>query len=617
MALKARLKAVGRFSTSSGGRVSAIGAGCGTAGPTPAKLKATPVRTVLGPVNYAAPASTQSKRMSSVSCQSQASSRRRDTRPFNNAAYKKHCIDTIFTFLTENGYCNVDSSLLQRRVLSTPSNKDFASIFTFIYGMIEPNFQLSSRFADEIPMRLKHLSYPSQIPKSTFASVGSPHSWPTLLTMLAWMCNLVQMTSGLVVEEIAYPIDFDNEDISIWEHLNCYLDAASEPEIPGQYEHCLMNYREAVQQQAGVDGARYRQLEEEIQMMALQEQQLTLDRSPLQHLQIRRNELESDEAKLDDFNAKMRLKLKMLDEEKQKALLHVVSLHSQKTELVETVDRLSAMKSSQKYSQEELLCIKNHARTSLATLQQLQEHGKRTQNKIYDLELGLCRRQVTLSALIQEHNASPAASVVGPLVNGRVDRQTASDEPSDSEHPMKRNDVASAPLLVEDIVELSDKLAEELRVARAKVVEAYALRRKHEEQCRKYEQIVEDKKLQGTQLEMRIRSAEEDICYSLQEMKTKEEAKLDELAAQQQQLSCRRRRAPNTELYALQEKLHQRGQQIEARKEQTLKMAREGERTISLITTKIEECIANNPIKNFAANISRIIKDTGKKEGGA
>jgi hypothetical protein len=55
---------------------------------------------------------------------------------------------------------------------------------------------------------------------------------------------------------------------------------------------------------------------------------------------------------------------------------------------------------------------------------------------------------------------------------------------------MKRNDVASAPLLVEDILELSDKLAKELRLARAKVVEAYALRRKQEEQCRKYEQIV-------------------------------------------------------------------------------------------------------------------------------
>jgi preprotein translocase subunit SecE len=47
-------------------------------------------------------------------------------------------------------------------------------------------------------------------------------------------------------------------------------------------------------------------------------------------------QLESDEAKLDDFSTKMRLKLKLLDEEKQKALQHVASLHSQKTEVSST-----------------------------------------------------------------------------------------------------------------------------------------------------------------------------------------------------------------------------------------------------------------------------------------
>jgi kinetochore protein NDC80 len=95
-------------------------------------------------------------------------------------------------------------------MLQSPTNKDFFQIFEvscsrfqddfsetfpcqFIYKFLVPNYKGSGKKEEEIPRLVKDMGYPFNITRSALLSVGSPHVWPTLLAMLAWMCNIIEV----------------------------------------------------------------------------------------------------------------------------------------------------------------------------------------------------------------------------------------------------------------------------------------------------------------------------------------------------------------------------------------------------------------------------------------
>ena len=47
-----------------------------------------------------------------------------------------------------------------------------------------------SKTEDDVPTVFKQLRYPFQISKSALYAVGSPHTWPSLLTALTWLVQI-------------------------------------------------------------------------------------------------------------------------------------------------------------------------------------------------------------------------------------------------------------------------------------------------------------------------------------------------------------------------------------------------------------------------------------------
>lgn len=109
-----------------------------------------------------------------------------DPRPLGDKAYINSCIRQLISFLSSRGF----DSALSPRTLAAPTAKEFAALCLFLFRQADENFKFGSKTEDDVPTVFKQLRYPFQISKSALYAVGSPHTWPSLLTALSW---LVQM----------------------------------------------------------------------------------------------------------------------------------------------------------------------------------------------------------------------------------------------------------------------------------------------------------------------------------------------------------------------------------------------------------------------------------------
>lgn len=112
-----------------------------------------------------------------------------DIKPVRNVRdknYKNECAEKIFKFLNCNGY----DEPVTLKTFSNPSNKDFQNIYKFIHSFIDSTPFV--KFEDDVMNILKMLRYPytGEITRSQLSAV-TPHTWPVLLSMMAWMVELV------------------------------------------------------------------------------------------------------------------------------------------------------------------------------------------------------------------------------------------------------------------------------------------------------------------------------------------------------------------------------------------------------------------------------------------
>lgn len=109
-----------------------------------------------------------------------------DPRPLSDKAYINSCIRQLIAFLTSRGY----DAPLSPKTLASPTAKDFASLSLFLFRLADENFKFGSKTEDDVPTVFKQLRYPFQISKSALYAVGSPHTWPSLLTALTWLVQI-------------------------------------------------------------------------------------------------------------------------------------------------------------------------------------------------------------------------------------------------------------------------------------------------------------------------------------------------------------------------------------------------------------------------------------------
>ncbi|CAB4066133.1 NDC80 [Lepeophtheirus salmonis] len=71
------------------------------------------------------------------------------------------------------------------------SASEFRCLFNFLYGILSPGYVLPQKFESELTSLLKGLDYPGVISKSTFVTIGSLHSWPSILGVIVFIKEMV------------------------------------------------------------------------------------------------------------------------------------------------------------------------------------------------------------------------------------------------------------------------------------------------------------------------------------------------------------------------------------------------------------------------------------------
>lgn len=142
---------------------------------------ATNRRSSTGPAN--------SRRSSMGVQQPSSSAPSKDPRPLRDRGFQMETIKNLIAFLAKSSY----PYPLSQKLLVAPSARDFQSIFKFIYSQIDPTYEWSKKFEEEVLPVMKALRYPwaHELSKSQLYAVGSMHAWPGLLGMLGWMVDLV------------------------------------------------------------------------------------------------------------------------------------------------------------------------------------------------------------------------------------------------------------------------------------------------------------------------------------------------------------------------------------------------------------------------------------------
>ena len=126
-------------------------------------------------------------------------------------------IKEILEYLIENDY----PSVLTKKNLMNPTEATFKAIFKFIIKDFYPDFECP-RLANDIINLMNAFEYPYLLKESHFTPIGSPHSWPHLLEVLAFLCNIARV------------MEFEKENVSQIITINARDEDKAEEELNHQ-----------------------------------------------------------------------------------------------------------------------------------------------------------------------------------------------------------------------------------------------------------------------------------------------------------------------------------------------------------------------------------------------
>lgn len=138
----------------------------------------------------------------------------KDPRNLSNKAIQREMIDDILCFLQASSFPHQISS----KILQAPTSKDFVKVFEFLYGFIDNSEKIGQKIEDEFPRLMKQLRYPFPVAKSAMFTIGSLHTWPSLLGALHWLTQLIEMSRDIDPEDVLYSQN-DKDPLSFCEKL--------------------------------------------------------------------------------------------------------------------------------------------------------------------------------------------------------------------------------------------------------------------------------------------------------------------------------------------------------------------------------------------------------------
>ena len=97
-------------------------------------------------------------------------------------------------FLAQRNFELETKHTLSPKWMTSPTLKDFTTMFQFLYHSIDPAYRFQKAFEQEVHPLLRQLRYPFEklITKSQLMAPGS-NNWPMFLALLHWMMQLAKM----------------------------------------------------------------------------------------------------------------------------------------------------------------------------------------------------------------------------------------------------------------------------------------------------------------------------------------------------------------------------------------------------------------------------------------
>ncbi|KAF2425297.1 hypothetical protein EJ08DRAFT_736760 [Tothia fuscella] len=139
-----------------------------------------------------------------------------DPRNLRNQGFRTQMQNELMDYLTRNNFEMEMQTSLSSRTLVSPTQKEFNTMFQWLYKRIDPGHQFNLKNMDtEIPPLLKQLRYPYEknIPKSQIAAVGGNH-WHTFLGLLHWIMQLAVMMDSYAKGEYDHATAESGKDVS-------------------------------------------------------------------------------------------------------------------------------------------------------------------------------------------------------------------------------------------------------------------------------------------------------------------------------------------------------------------------------------------------------------------
>lgn len=341
-----------------------------------------------------------------------------DPRRLKDPNTKKMMGQELMEFLTQRNFEMEMKHTITANFMTSPTQKDFETMFQFLYHQIDPSYRFQKNITTEVPPLLKQMRYPFEksISKSALGAVGGGN-WTTFLALLHWMMQLAKMMeqysmgmwddacieAGFDVSADRITFDFLSAAYKEWLHIED--DDDEEEEAKRRIQPLIDAMAVKFEQANSANLDQLRQLEDDAKELQDRIEELNKNAPRLAKLDETIKILEEDRQKFENYNDSMNAKVEkyshradLLQQEIDKCEAEMAEAEAERNDLQQKVDEqgLSVQDIDRMNTERERL-IKGVETTQ----QRLEEAKERTGKK--EAETG--SRLDELESTVQKFNA--------------------------------------------------------------------------------------------------------------------------------------------------------------------------------------------------------------------
>ena len=94
------------------------------------------------------------------------------------------------------------------------TSTEFKMVFAFLVRHLDREYQLVNprNFPEEVCKTLREIGYPAHVSKQTFQTLGTQHSWPSVLAVLHYVMGRAKVIASVEDHSNLHKIIFPNRD---------------------------------------------------------------------------------------------------------------------------------------------------------------------------------------------------------------------------------------------------------------------------------------------------------------------------------------------------------------------------------------------------------------------